>query len=260
MLASMTPLDSILLGVLEGVTEFLPVSSTGHLILAGELLGLPSTEFLKTFMIAIQLGAILAVLILYWKRFLDIEVLKRLVVGFIPTGVIGFTLYRLIKDLLIGNAWVVVWALALGGVALIVFERFHTEKQGGSNDVRTLPFGQVFLVGCFQAVAMIPGVSRSAATIVGGLIVGMKRTTVVEFSFLLAVPTMLAATGYDVLKSVDSFPTDGYGLLMLGFVTSLIVALASMRLLVKFVKGHTFVPFGLYRILIALLFVIFVLY
>lgn len=255
----MTPLDSIFLGVLEGITEFLPISSTGHLILAGELLGLPSTEFLKSFMIAIQLGAILAVVALYWKKFLDFEVIKRLIVGFIPTGILGFTLYKFIKAALIGNTWVVVWALALGGVALIVFERFHTEKTTGTDDVRTLPYLQVLLVGCFQAIAMIPGVSRSAATIVGGLIVGMRRTTIVEFSFLLAVPTMLAATGYDVLKSAGSFPTDGFGLMLLGFATSFIVALFSVRFLVSFVKNHTFVPFGIYRIVLALVFIFFVL-
>lgn len=255
----MTLFDSILLGALEGATEFLPISSTGHLILAGELLGLPSDEFTKTFMIAVQLGAILAVVILYFKKFLDIEVLKRLIVGFIPTGIIGFTLYRLIKDMLIGNSTVVVWALLLGGIALIVFELFHKEPEGEAADVRTIPYTQTLLVGLFQSIAMIPGVSRSAATIVGGLLMGMKRATIVEFSFLLAVPTMLAATGYDVLKTYDSISLDNWGLLLAGFATSLVVALLSMKLLIGFVKRHTFIPFGIYRIVLALLFLFVVL-
>lgn len=250
----MTVLDSIILGVVEGLTEFLPISSTGHLILVGELLNLPTTEFLKSFMIAVQLGAILAVVVLYWKKFLDCEVIKRLIVGFIPTGIIGFTLYPLIKGYLIGNSLIVVSALFLGGIALIAFELLHKESPDEEQEIRTLPFRTVALVGLFQSVAMIPGVSRSAATIVGGLLLGMRRTTIVEFSFLLAVPTMLAATGYDLLKSADTFPTEGYGLMLIGFVTSLIVALLSMRLLIAFVKKHTFIPFGIYRIVLAALF------
>lgn len=254
----MTPLDSILLGALEGATEFLPISSTGHLILAGELLNLPSDEFTKSFMIAVQLGAILAVLILYFKQFLDIEVLKRLVVGFIPTGIIGFTLYPLIKGYLIGNSVVVVWALLVGGIALIVFELLHKEKEDEPGEVRALPFRQALLVGLFQSIAIIPGVSRSAATIVGGLLIGIRRATIVEFSFLLAVPTMLAATGYDILKSYNSFSVDNWGLLALGFATSLLVALLSMKLLIGFVKKHTFIPFGIYRIVLALVFLLIV--
>lgn len=256
---AMTLLESILLGALEGVTEFLPISSTGHLILAGELLGLPTTDFVKSFMIAVQLGAIAAVVILYFRKFFDIEVIKRLIVGFIPTGIIGFTLYQLIKDYLIGNSYIVVAALFLGGIALIAFELLHKESEEEPADIRDLPYKQVALVGLFQSVAMIPGVSRSAATIVGGLLMGMRRATIVEFSFLLAVPTMAAATGYDILKSFDTFPTDGFGLLAAGFLTSLIVALLSMKLLIGFVKKHTFIPFGIYRIVLAAVFFLFVL-
>ena len=255
----MTLLDRFLLGALEGFTEFLPISSTGHLILLSEVLGIPSTEFVKSFMIAVQLGAIAAVVILYFKKFLDIEVIKRLIVGFIPTGIIGFTLYQLIKDYLLGNSLIVVWALFLGGIALIAFELLHKESEEEPEEIRTLPYRTVALVGLFQSVAMIPGVSRSAATIVGGLLLGMRRTTIVEFSFLLAVPTMVAATGYDILKSFDTFPTDGFGLLAVGFVTSLVVALLSMKLLISFVKKHTFIPFGIYRIVLAVLFFLFVL-
>lgn len=255
----MTLIESILLGALEGVTEFLPISSTGHLILAGQLLGLPSDDFVKTFMIAVQLGAILAVVVLYFRKFLDIEVIKRLIVGFIPTGIIGFSLYSLIKAYLIGNSYIVVGALFLGGIALIVFEYFHKEPEGEAEDIRTIPYRTTLIVGLFQSIAMIPGVSRSAATIVGGLLAGMKRATIVEFSFLLAVPTMAAATGYDILKSYDTFTTDNLGLLAVGFGTSFIVALIAMKFLIGFVKRYSFVPFGIYRILLAVVFFLFVL-
>lgn len=250
----MTILDSVILGIVEGLTEFLPVSSTGHLILAGDLLGLPSTEFLKSFEIAIQLGAILAVVALYWRSFLDIEVLKRVIVAFIPTGIIGLLLYSVAKTYLLGNSQVVLWALLLGGIALIAFELLHKEKEGASEDVRSISYLQSFWIGVCQALAIIPGVSRSAATILGGLFLGVGRVAIVQFSFLLAVPVMFAATGLDMYKSAGSFSTDDFGLLTVGFVVSFIVALASIRFLLGYVRKHTFIPFGIYRIVIALLF------
>lgn len=253
-LPSMTFLDSIILGIVEGVTEFLPVSSTGHLILASELLGLPSTEFLKSFEIAIQLGAIAAVVLLYWRSFLDVEVLKRVAAAFIPTAVIGLLLHDLAKEYLLGNVPVVLWALAIGGIALIVFELLHKEKESAIDDVRTITYPQAILVGFFQAIAIIPGVSRSAATIVGGLIAGIRRVAIVEFSFLLAVPVMMAATGLDLVKSIDTFTAADFGNLATGFIVAFVVALLSIRFLLKYVRTHTFIPFGVYRILIALLF------
>ncbi|HEY4522549.1 MAG TPA: undecaprenyl-diphosphate phosphatase [Candidatus Paceibacterota bacterium] len=246
-------LDAVILGIVEGFTEFLPISSTGHLILASSLLGLTQTDFLKSFEIAIQLGAILAVVALYWRKFLDIEVLKRLAVAFIPTGIIGLLLYRIAKTYLIGNETVVVWALLIGGITLIAFEYFHTEKQS-IDSVEAMTYRQSALVGLFQAVAIIPGVSRSAATILGGLALGLHRTTIVEFAFLLAVPTMLAATCLDLLKSAGAFRMDEFGILAIGFVVSFAVALASIKFLLHFVRRYTFTAFGVYRILIALVF------
>jgi undecaprenyl-diphosphatase len=250
----MTWLDSIILGALEGVTEFLPISSTGHLILASELLGLPATEFLKSFQIAIQLGALAAVVRLYWKRFLDIPFLLKLFVAFVPTGLAGFLVYPYAKAFLLGNSMVVVASLFLGGIALILFELFHKEREEAPLDPKAITYTQALLVGAFQAIAIIPGVSRSAATIVGGLVAGMRRVAIVEFSFLLAVPTMVAATGYDLLKSADAFVFDQFGLLALGFVTAFLVALLSMRFLLTLVRRYTFIPFGIYRIVLAVLF------
>lgn len=250
----MTILDSAILGVVEGITEFLPVSSTGHLILAGELLGLPSTEFLKSFEIAIQLGAIMAVVLLYWRSFLDLGILKRILAAFIPTAVIGLLLHDLAKQYLLGNVTVVLVALAVGGVALIVFELLHKEKEEAMQDVRSITYKQAVVVGIFQAIAIIPGVSRSAATIVGGLVMGIGRVAIVEFSFLLAVPVMAAATGLDLLKSAGTFSSADFANLAVGFVVSFVVALISIRFLLQYVRKHTFIPFGIYRILAALVF------
>lgn len=250
----MTILDSIILGIVEGITEFLPISSTGHLILAGELLGLPSSEFLKSFEIAIQTGAIAAVVVLYWRSFLNIEILKRIVIAFIPTGVIGLLLYPFAKAYLLGNTTVVLTALFLGGIALIVFELLHTEKPDAKEDVGSITYLQSFLVGVCQALAIIPGVSRSAATIVGGLFLGIRRIAIVEFSFLLAVPVLVGATGLDLVKNADTFSSGDVTNLAVGFIVSFIVAILSIRFLLHYVRKHTFIPFGIYRIVAALLF------
>lgn len=252
----MTILHAIILGVVEGISEFLPISSTGHLILASNLLGLSQTDVQKTFEIAIQLGAIVAVAVYYWRRFLDIEILKKLIVAFIPTGIIGFTVYPFFKAALNGNAMVVVWSLAIGGAALIAFDYLKKEESG---TIDQLSYRDCMLIGLCQSVAIIPGVSRSAATILGGEMLGMSRIAVVEFSFLLAVPTMLATTGYDILKHAHAFTSSDFGLIMIGFVTAFVVALLSIRWLLDFVRRHGFAWFGVYRIAVALAFALFVL-
>ena len=160
-------LDAAILGVVEGVTEFLPISSTGHLILASSLLGLTQTDFVKSFEIAIQLGAILSVVALYWRKFLDVEVLKKLAVAFIPTGIIGLIFYKIAKQYLIGNEAVVVGALIIGGLALIAFEYFHSDS-ADEGSAQSISYKQSALIGLFQSIAIIPGVSRSAATILAG--------------------------------------------------------------------------------------------
>lgn len=250
----MTWLDSIVLGIVEGLTEFLPVSSTGHLILASEVLAIPDSAFLSSFMIAVQLGAIAAVVVRYWKQFLDFPFLMKLAVAFVPTGIVGVLVYPFVKDVLLASPMVVVGALALGGVALILFEKLHTEREDAPETPRAITYRQALLVGAFQSIAIVPGVSRSAATIVGGLLSGMRRVAIVEFSFLLAVPTMLAATGYDLLHTYDTFAFDQLGMLALGFVTAFAVALLTMRALIALVRRHSFVPFGIYRIVLAALF------
>ena len=249
---------SVILGIVEGFSEFLPISSTGHLILTGKLLGLEETEFIKSFEIAIQLGAILSVVVLYWRTLLvDREVIKRVAVAFFPTGIIGFVLYKLIKTVLLGSSAVVLWSLLIGGIVIIFFERFHKEKEDATGELTEMTYRQAFLIGVFQSLAVIPGVSRSAATIIGGLILELKRRTIVEFSFLLAVPTMLAATVYDLYKNGANFSLAEYHLLVIGFSTAFIVALFSIKFLIRFVQTHTFIAFGVYRIALVIVWFVF---
>ena len=243
---------AVILGVVEGITEFLPISSTGHLILTVKLLGLTSSEFLKSFEIMIQLGAILAVVMLYWRSLLNLEVSKRVLVAFLPAAVIGLILYKLIKQFLLGNTQVVLWALFVGGLFLIIFERFHRENEASSDELASLPYSKCLFIGLFQCLAMVPGVSRSGATILGGLALGLRRKTVVEFSFLLAVPTMLAATALDLVKNAASFSHDQAAFLLAGGVASFVIAILSIRFLLRFIRFHSFIPFGVYRIAVAL--------
>src|SRR5262245_55789258 len=191
------------MGVVEGVTEFLPISSTAHLILTARALRLADSEFLKSFEIIIQLGAILSVVVLYWGKFWNWEMIKKLVVAFIPTGIIGLTVYKAVKSVLLGNVTVVLAALVIGGVILILFERFRKQVDAPT-DFSEITYSRALLIGVFQAIAVIPGVSRSAATIVGGSSIGIGKRTIVEFSFMLAVPTMLGASVLDLYKSHEA--------------------------------------------------------
>ena len=250
----MSYLDALLLGIIEGITEFLPISSTGHLILVSHLLGIPTSDFLKSFEIVIQLGAIAAVTTLYWRTFLSIPICLRLLAGFIPTAIIGFTLYPFIKSFLHENLLVVVIALAIGGIVLIVFELLHKENDSSEQVITDITYKQAFIIGLFQSIALVPGVSRSAATIVGGLLIGLKRVTIVEFSFLLAVATL-----YDILKNYQIFSVETIPLLATGFITAFVVALIVITSLLSYIKKHTFIPFGIYRLILAGIFFFFVL-
>ena len=206
-------LQAFILGVVEGITEFLPISSTGHLILTSRLLGIADTDFTKSFEIAIQFGAILGVVALYWKSFWGYgKQWRRIVVAFLPTAIVGFLLYKVLKQYLLENAILVVWVLALGGVALILFELWYKRA---NIQPKELNYKNSFWVGIAQSLAIVPGLSRSAATIVGGMLQGISREKIVEFSFLLAIPTMAAATGYDLFKSAGAFSFDQFWILAL---------------------------------------------
>lgn len=248
---------AITLGVVEGLSEFLPISSTGHLVLVSRILDVSQTDFVKTFEIFIQLGAILAVPVLYWKKLVNnLHLWKLIVVGFLPAGVLGLLFFDYIKGVLIGNEWVTILALAGGGAFLVVFDKisnFHL-RGGGTNNVERLAFKQALLIGFAQSVSMIPGVSRAAATIVGGLLVGMSKKAAVEFSFLLAMPTIAGATVLDIAKSDLSFSPQELTLLLVGFVGSFITAVLAIKFLVRYVQKHNFSAFGVYRIIVAVLY------
>ncbi|HET9426318.1 MAG TPA: undecaprenyl-diphosphatase UppP [Gemmatimonadaceae bacterium] len=243
---------AFVLGIVEGLTEFLPVSSTAHLDLARHALRLEPTEYIKSFEIIIQLGAILSVVVLYWRKFLDIEILKKVVVAFIPTGIIGLALYSVIKTYLLGNMTVILAALIIGGVLLIIFEKYH-DKGDTPVDFAEITYRRALLIGVFQAIAIVPGVSRSAATIVGGSMIGISKRTIVEFSFILAVPTMAAATGLDLIRNYENLSTNFLSLAV-GFVVSFITAIIAIKSFLSFVKKKAFSAFGWYRIVLAVVF------
>lgn len=248
-------IQAVILGIVEGVTEFLPISSTGHLILAARILRIAQSDFVKSFEIIIQLGAILSVVVLYFKSlYRDCETIKRLFVAFIPTGIAGFIFYKLAKKFVLGNIHVVFWSLILGGILIIIFELLHRERDSARDSLYSISYRQAVCIGLFQAIAIIPGVSRSAATIMGGLLLGLKRKTIVEFSFLLAIPTMLAATVLDLSKSAASFSHSQFILLGVGFIVSFTVAMLAIKIFLIFITNNSFIIFGIYRILVALLF------
>lgn len=252
----MTLMESVFLGALEGMTEFLPVSSTGHLILLSSLFGLEQTEAHKSYEIAIQLGSILAVLFFYTKRvFSSKDLWLKIGVAFIPTGLSGLMLYGTIKSLF--TPATVVYMLIIGGIIMIAIEWLRKEDRGVN--LEEVTYKQAILIGIAQSFAMVPGTSRSGATIIGGLLSGLNRRAAVEFSFILAVPTMAVATAYDLYKNAEHFVVEDWGLLGIGFVTAFVFALLAIRFFLAFVTKYNFVPFGVYRIFIGLMFLYFVL-
>lgn len=244
---------AIILGIVEGLTEFLPVSSTGHLILVSELLGIKQDVFHKTFEISIQLGSILAVLALFRERlFSGIDIWLKLAVAFIPTGALGFLLYKHVKALFAPST--VAYALILGGIVFLVLEWLHKGKEYKINSVEFIGYKEALAIGFFQALAMIPGTSRSGSTIVGGLILGLNRKVAAEFSFLLALPTMFIATGYDLYKNSHTLSFENLVALGVGFVVAFIFAMIAVKGFLKFISRFNFVPFGIYRIILGIIF------
>ncbi len=251
-------LVAILLGVVEGVTEFLPVSSTGHLILASELLGYDAAQW-AMFNVVIQLGAILAVVVLYWRTFWAVAMglvrmesvswrfLRNLVIAFIPAAVIGLALHKQIEALL-GEPMVVAWALILGGLAILAVERLA--KSATIHGIAEIPLVRVIGIGFIQCISMIPGVSRSGATIMGALSLGVERRTAAEFSFFLAIPTMLGATVLELARNHDKITSGsvGWSEIGVGFVTAFVVALLVIKWFVGIVSKHGFAVFAWYRI------------
>lgn len=252
----MNVLEAMILGVVEGLTEFLPVSSTGHMILTSYLFKMQETEFLKTFEVVIQVGAILAIVWLYASRFLTrFDLYLKLAVAFVPTGIIGLLAYSTIKSYLF-NPLVVAVSLVAGGIVLIMVDKEVENRPSRWSDVADLSYKNAFFIGLIQCFSMIPGVSRAAATIIGGVFNGFDKKQAAEFSFLLAVPTMLAASGYDLLKTGLDFTGDHVLLLGIGLCIAFISAWIAVKLFLKLIEKYGFKHFGYYRIIIGLIFLI----
>lgn len=242
-------IEAIILAIVEGITEFLPISSTGHMIIASSLMGIAEHPFTKTFTVAIQFGAILSVVLLYWKRFFQsIDFYKKLIVAFIPAAIIGKLLDDFI-DSLLGNVYVVAYMLLLGGVFLLFID--FLIKENKSDKSTEVSYSTAFKIGLFQCIAMIPGVSRSAATIVGGMLQNLNRKTAAEFSFFLAVPTMFAATVYKMYKFYKAgvaVESEQINLLIVGNIVAFIVAAIAIKSFIGFLTKHGLQAFGYYRI------------
>ena len=252
---------AVILGIVEGLTEFLPISSTGHLIIAGHLLGFTGSAA-ETFEIVIQLGAILAVVWEYRRHLaqvvagvlrpspdpLSFALARNLVLAFLPAAVAGFLLHGVIRDYLFGPI-TVAWALIVGGFVMLGVEAMQSKTEGGRvGSIMQISWGKALAVGCAQTLALFPGVSRAGATIIGGMLSGLDRRTATEFSFYLAIPTMFAATGYDLLKSWGSLSADMMIPFAIGFALAFVSALVAVRSFIRFISHHDFRPFAWYRI------------
>ena len=246
----MSIFESIILAIIEGITEFLPVSSTGHIIIGSSLMGIADEPFTKMFTVAIQLGAILSVVVLYWKRFFQsFDFYFKILVGFIPAVIFGLLLKDTIEALL-ERVDVVGYALLAGGIFFLFVDRIFKTDQQASQEIT---YRKAFRIGFFQVIAMVPGVSRSAATIIGGLSQHLNKKTAAEFSFFLAVPTMFGATVlsmYKFYRDGGSFGENEITLLVLGNVVAFLVAMVAIKSFINFLTRHGFKVFGYYRIIL----------
>lgn len=248
----MSIFEVIILAIVEGITEFLPISSTGHMIIVSTLLGIQNDPFVKVFEVCIQLGAILAVVVLYFKRFFkDLNFYYKLFVAFLPTGILGLLLKKRI-DQLLENVEVVALSLLLGGIVLLFVDRLFSSDE--KDDKTEVDYKTAFWIGLIQSISMIPGVSRSASTIIGGLAQKLTRKTAAEFSFFLAVPTMFAATGKSLLDEHELIMAsmDKMWLLLLGNAIAFVVAYLAMNSFVNYLNKNGFRVFGIYRIILGL--------
>jgi undecaprenyl-diphosphatase len=244
----MTYLEALILAIIEGITEFLPISSTGHMVIASTFMGISDNALTKNFEIVIQLGAILSVVVLYWRTFLNsFRFYVKLAFAFLPAAIAGFFLENYI-DRLLENVWVVIIAILLGGIVLIFVDRWFKHAEG--TEEQDISWFQAIKIGCFQCIAMIPGVSRAAATIIGGMAVGLNRRTAAEFSFFLAVPTMLGASAKKMMDSYKTIQHHDIAILLLGSFVAFIVAMFAIKAFIGFLKQYGFKWFGYYRIVI----------
>lgn len=259
----MNIVESIIIAIVEGITEYIPISSTGHMIITEKLLGIEENDFVKVFTVAIQLGAILSVLVLYRKKFFDLKNIGfylKLAIGVIPAMVLGFLFSKKI-DALLESSTTVAIALLLGGIVLLFIDKVFTQNK--IHNEKEISFVHAFIIGCWQCLAMIPGVSRSAASIIGGMQQKLTRHAAAEFSFFLAVPTMLAASAYKLFKYYrhsGGFSSHELQLLAVGNIVAFVVAMLAIKFFIGFLQKHGFKLWGIYRIILGLVLLVLIYY
>ena len=246
-------IQAIVIGIIEGFTEFLPISSTGHMIVASKFMGIEESALMKAYEVIIQLAAILAVMLIYREKisFKKIDLWLKLLVAFLPLAIVGFIFKDVIKSLF--NVQTVAWMFIIGGIIFLIVEYFYKESESHVKEVEAVTYKQAWWVGFAQIFSLIPGTSRAGATIVGGLLTGLDRKTSSDFSFLLAIPVMGAVSGYDMLKHYQDFADANWGAFVVGFVVAFVVAYITVKLFLVFIQKFTFVPFGIYRIVFGII-------
>ncbi len=250
----MTILDSVILGIIEGITEFLPISSTGHLIVASEFLGIDQNSVTKAYEVIIQFAAILAVILNYPSKFTlkHLNLWSTVFIAFLPIATIGFLFSNQIKALF--SLEIVAIMFIVGGVIFLIVEKFYDESKHITSDVEKVTHKQALYIGLAQIFALIPGTSRAGSSIIGAMLVGLNRKASAEFSFLLAFPVMCATTGYDLLKHHNELFSDtNLTNLIVGFIVSFLVAFIAIKLFLKFLENFTFIAFGIYRIIFGII-------
>jgi undecaprenyl-diphosphatase len=242
-------IQAIIIGIIEGFTEFLPISSTGHMIVASDFMGVTQSDVNKAYEVIIQFAAILAVMLVYRQKitFKKIDLWMKLFVSFLPLAIIGFIFKDVIKELF--STQVVATMFIVGGIVFLIIEYFYKEKDYHIKDVEQVSYKQALIIGFAQIFSLIPGTSRAGSTIVGGLLCGLDRKVSAEFSFLLAIPVMGAVSGYDLLKHYHEFVGIDYIPFVIGFMVAFVVAYITIKLFLAFLSRFTFVPFGIYRII-----------
>jgi len=242
-------IQAIIIGIIEGFTEFLPISSTGHMIVASEFLGIKQSAVVKAYEVIIQFAAILAVMLLYREKInlKEIELWQRIIAAFLPLALIGFLLKDWIKEIFTVST--VAWMFIIGGIIFIVVEQFHKDEESQSKDIEEVSWRQAMIIGFGQVLSLIPGTSRAGSTIIAGMLSGVNRKASTEFSFLLAIPVMMAVSGYDLLKHYHEFVGADLTAFVVGFVVAFGVAYLTIKLFIVFLQRFTFVAFGIYRIL-----------
>ena len=245
--------QAIIIGIIEGFTEFLPISSTGHMIVASKFLGIDQDAVTKAYEVIIQFAAIMAVMLIYREKitFKKINLWTKLFVAFLPLAIVGFIFKDQIKALF--NVETVAWMFIIGGIVFLIVEYFYKEKEAHTTEVEEVSFIQALWIGISQVFALIPGTSRSGATMIGGMLTGLDRKTSSDFSFLLAIPVMGAVTAYDVLKHYKEFADANLVAFGMGFITAFIVAYITVKVFLVFIQKFSFVPFGIYRILFGII-------